>query len=92
MRQRPLSPHLGVYKFTYTMSLSILHRITGVATSVGFVAFAWWLMALASAFTYELGQFYAVILGVVITGLAWRQHRARALVLAGCFLAILPTD
>lgn len=48
MSQRPLSPHLGVYKFTYTMSLSILHRITGVATSVGFVAFAWWLMALAS--------------------------------------------
>ena len=37
-----------MYKFTYTMSLSILHRLTGVATSVGFVAFAWWLMALAS--------------------------------------------
>ena len=29
MNQRPLSPHLGVYKFMYTMSLSILHRITG---------------------------------------------------------------
>src|SRR5688572_14410627 len=48
MSNRPLSPHLGVYKFTYTMSLSILHRITGVATSIAFVAFAWWLMALAS--------------------------------------------
>jgi succinate dehydrogenase / fumarate reductase, cytochrome b subunit len=48
MSQRPLSPHLGVYKFSYTMSLSILHRITGVATSIGFVAFAWWLMSLAS--------------------------------------------
>ena len=31
MNQRPLSPHLGVYKFMYTMSLSILHRITGCA-------------------------------------------------------------
>ena len=31
MTQRPLSPHLGVYKFMYTMSLSILHRITGCA-------------------------------------------------------------
>jgi succinate dehydrogenase / fumarate reductase cytochrome b subunit len=30
------------------MSLSILHRITGVAASVGFFMFAWWLMALAS--------------------------------------------
>jgi succinate dehydrogenase / fumarate reductase cytochrome b subunit len=48
MTQRPLSPHLGVYKFMYTMSLSILHRITGCAAAVGFLAFVWWLMALAS--------------------------------------------
>jgi succinate dehydrogenase / fumarate reductase cytochrome b subunit len=47
MNQRPLSPHLGVYKFMYTMALSILHRIMGVALSVGFLVFAWWLMALA---------------------------------------------
>jgi succinate dehydrogenase / fumarate reductase cytochrome b subunit len=45
---RPLSPHLGVYKFMYTMSLSILHRITGVAVTFGFLGFVWWLMALAS--------------------------------------------
>jgi succinate dehydrogenase / fumarate reductase, cytochrome b subunit len=45
---RPLSPHLGVYKFMYTMSLSIMHRITGVAATVGFLAFVWWLMALAT--------------------------------------------
>jgi succinate dehydrogenase / fumarate reductase cytochrome b subunit len=48
MNQRPLSPHLGVYKFMYTMSLSIMHRITGVAASVGIVVFVWWLMSLAS--------------------------------------------
>jgi succinate dehydrogenase / fumarate reductase cytochrome b subunit len=48
MIRRPLSPHLGVYKFAYTMALSILHRITGVASTVGFFVFAWWLMALAS--------------------------------------------
>ena len=48
MDQRPLSPHLGVYKFMYTMALSILHRITGCAASVGFLLFVWWLMALAS--------------------------------------------
>jgi len=48
MNQRPLSPHLGVYKFMYTMSLSIMHRMTGCAATVGFLAFVWWLMALAS--------------------------------------------
>jgi succinate dehydrogenase / fumarate reductase cytochrome b subunit len=48
MSSRPLSPHLGVYKFLYTMSLSILHRITGIAAAVGFLALVWWLMALAS--------------------------------------------
>jgi succinate dehydrogenase / fumarate reductase cytochrome b subunit len=48
MTQRPLSPHLGVYKFMYTMSLSIMHRITGCAAAGGFLLFVWWLMALAS--------------------------------------------
>jgi succinate dehydrogenase / fumarate reductase cytochrome b subunit len=48
MPPRPLSPHLGVYKFMYTMSLSILHRLTGVAASFGFLLFTWWLMALAT--------------------------------------------
>lgn len=48
MSQRPLSPHLTVYKFMYTMSLSILHRITGLVSTVGLLAFVWWLMSLAS--------------------------------------------
>jgi succinate dehydrogenase / fumarate reductase cytochrome b subunit len=48
MPSRPLSPHLGVYKFMYTMSLSILHRLTGCVATVGFLVFVWWLMALAS--------------------------------------------
>jgi succinate dehydrogenase / fumarate reductase cytochrome b subunit len=32
----------------YTMSLSILHRITGCVATAGLLAFVWWLMALAS--------------------------------------------
>ena len=48
MNPRPLSPHLGVYKFMYTMTLSIVHRLTGVVATVGFLLFTWWLMALAS--------------------------------------------
>jgi len=48
MNQRPLSPHLGVYKFMYTMSLSIMHRLTGLVATIGLLGFVWWLMALAT--------------------------------------------
>ena len=44
-RQRPLSPHLSVYKFTPTMAMSILHRITGIALYSGTLLVAWWLIA-----------------------------------------------
>lgn len=42
---RPLSPHLSIYRWPITMTLSILHRISGVALSIGLVAFALWLVA-----------------------------------------------
>lgn len=48
MRARPLSPHLGVYRFMYTMALSITHRITGAALSLGLLVLVWWLMAIAA--------------------------------------------
>lgn len=44
---RPLSPHLQVYKPQITSALSILHRATGVALSVGLLALTWWLGAAA---------------------------------------------
>ena len=47
-RQRPLSPHLQVYRWQITMTMSILHRVTGVAITVGAFALAWWLMAVAA--------------------------------------------
>ena len=48
MRERPLSPHLSVYRIQYTMALSILHRITGVWMSVGLVALVYWLASAAA--------------------------------------------
>jgi succinate dehydrogenase / fumarate reductase cytochrome b subunit len=48
MAERPLSPHLFIYRFAYTMALSISHRITGVAMAVGLLALACWLMAAAN--------------------------------------------
>ena len=48
MPARPLSPHLSVYKFAYTMALSIAHRIAGVALSLGLVVLAAWLLSAAA--------------------------------------------
>ena len=47
-RERPLSPHLGVYRFRSTMALSILHRITGVGLGLGLLLLAAWLAAAAA--------------------------------------------
>ena len=46
-RERPLSPHLQVYRWQITMTLSILHRATGIVLAVGAFGLAWWLLALA---------------------------------------------
>lgn len=46
---RPLSPHLSVYRFQWTMALSILHRLTGVALGAGLVLLTWWLVAAATS-------------------------------------------
>lgn len=55
---RPLSPHLQIYRWQWTMALSILHRATGVALSVGTLLLTWWLVAAAvgpSAFAKAQG-------------------------------------
>lgn len=46
--ERPLSPHLQVYRPQMTSVLSILHRITGAALAVGSLMLLWWLIAAAS--------------------------------------------
>ena len=45
---RPLSPHLQVYRPQITSVLSILHRITGVALAAGGILLVYWLVAAAS--------------------------------------------
>lgn len=44
---RPLSPHLDIYRWQWTMALSILHRATGVALTVGTLLLTWWLVSAA---------------------------------------------
>lgn len=60
MRQRPLSPHLGVYRFAYTMATSIAHRATGIVLSAGLLLLGWWLLA-ASGSTEDYARAVAVL-------------------------------
>ncbi len=45
--ERPLSPHLQVYRPQITSILSIFHRVTGLALSAGILVLVYWLVALS---------------------------------------------
>jgi succinate dehydrogenase / fumarate reductase cytochrome b subunit len=71
---RPLSPHLTIYHWAPTMIVSITHRATGVALSVGMLVLAWWLVAISNGPEGYQG-FYNLIgtpLGLlVLFGFTW---------------------
>lgn len=46
-RPRPISPHLHIYRWQIGNTLSIVHRLTGIALAVGLVALSYWLVSLA---------------------------------------------
>ena len=46
--ERPLSPHLQIYRWPLPMLMSILHRVTGAGLYFGTLLVAWWLIAAAS--------------------------------------------
>ena len=56
--RRPMSPHLQVYRPQISSALSIFHRLTGIALSVGSAVLVWWLVAAASG-----PHAYAVVSG-----------------------------
>ena len=47
-RERPLSPHLQVYRPQITSVTSILHRMTGAFLVLGAMVMVWWLAAAAT--------------------------------------------
>ncbi|RDJ20691.1 succinate dehydrogenase, cytochrome b556 subunit [Bosea caraganae] len=54
---RPLSPHLQIYRWSWTMAMSIAHRVTGTGLYLGTVLIAAWLIAAASGpAAYETAQ------------------------------------
>ena len=71
---RPLSPHLQIYKPIPTMVMSIVHRITGGALYFGTILVAWWLIAAATGQAYfDLvnGIFGSIIGRLVLLGYTW---------------------
>jgi len=75
MAERPLSPHLSIWKWGPAMLVSILHRITGSGMAfVGLPVLLWWLGALASGTAaYETFAWAATSIPgyVVLVGISW---------------------
>lgn len=73
-RQRPLSPHLTVYRWPITMTTSILHRVTGGALYFGTLLVAWWLIAAATSerhFEFVSWVYGSWIGRLVLLGYSW---------------------
>ena len=73
-KQRPLSPHLQVYKPLINMVMSIAHRITGAALYVGTLLLAWWLIAAATGpgyFAFVNGLLGSPLGLLVLVGYTW---------------------
>lgn len=72
--QRPISPHIQIYRWQITSVLSILHRLTGIGLGLGMVVLTWWLAAAAVGADY-----YAAVVEwltgwfgrLVILGFTW---------------------
>ncbi|GJD80996.1 succinate dehydrogenase, cytochrome b556 subunit [Methylobacterium gregans] len=71
---QPLSPHLQIYRWTWTMAMSVLHRVTGTALYGGTALVAIWLVALASgpaAYGWVAWFFGSWIGRIVLFGYTW---------------------
>jgi len=73
-RNRPLSPHLQIWRWGPGMVSSILHRVTGVGASVGILVLLWWLGALIAGpvayakFAAIAGSWIGIL---VLVGVSW---------------------
>lgn len=64
---RPTSPHVTIYSWLITNTLSILHRLTGIGLAFGTVLFVAWLVSAAyyPAYYYNVQEFMSSIPGMV---------------------------
>ena len=77
--ERPLSPHLSIWRWGPHMLVSMLHRVTGSGlTILGLAVLTWWLAAAA-----EGGESYETVLGfvtapfglLILVGLTWAFYQ-----------------
>src|SRR4051794_31902428 len=72
--ERPLSPHLQIYRWPVTMAVSILHRISGAALYFGMLLLLWWILAAAfSDRSFDVAQ---LVMGhwfgqLILIGFTW---------------------
>ena len=74
LKARPLSPHLQIYRPMLSMTMSIMHRITGVGLAVGMIGLVWWFTAASisdSYFNFVQGFFYHWFGRLVLFGFTW---------------------
>lgn len=74
MKPRPTSPHLSVYRWQITMSMSILHRLTGVALAFGLLFLTWWVMAVLcgpDAYAVFIGFTKSILGRLFMIGWSW---------------------
>ena len=72
--ERPLSPHLQIYRLPLTMLMSGCHRISGFGLYFGTLLLAWWLLAAASGpNAYAKFQWFSgsIIGQLIVLGYAW---------------------
>ena len=72
--QRPISPHLQIYRLTVTMVMSGLHRITGFVLYFGTLLLVWWLVSVATgpnAYGYAQWLLGTIIGRIILLGYSW---------------------
>jgi len=73
-RERPLSPHLSIYRPIVTMVMSIMHRVTGVMNVGGLVLVVAYLVAIASgpeAFEWANAIYSSWLARIVLVAFTW---------------------
>jgi succinate dehydrogenase / fumarate reductase cytochrome b subunit len=63
---RPMSPHLQIYRPQMTSMLSIFHRLTGVGLALGAVLVVWWLLAAATS-----AEYFAIVDGLLTSWIGY---------------------
>ncbi|MEM6663006.1 MAG: succinate dehydrogenase, cytochrome b556 subunit [Pseudomonadota bacterium] len=71
---RPLSPHLTIYRPQITSMLSIMHRMTGIGLVFATALIVWWLLAAATSavhFAFIDGLLTSWVGLPVLLGISW---------------------